>query len=167
MSTSAQRITRPLATVLVAAGLSLAGCGTEGPETGTDVEDVTDGEIAESPAQASAGAGEMAYEGDYNQQFQDEVTTYVGEQVTLSAEVSRSLTSDTFEIGGPGDPLLIVEEQEQLPPVEEEQVVRVIGTVHDDFDVTVVEELGIDPVEEFDAYDGEPYIRATSAEIIE
>ncbi|MFI7481299.1 hypothetical protein ACH9EU_02670 [Kocuria sp. M1R5S2] len=167
MSTSAQRITRPLATVLVAASLGLAGCGTEGPETGTDVEDVTDGEIVESPAQASEGAGEMAYEGEYNQQFQDEVTTYVGEQVTLSAEVSRDLTSDTFEIGGPVDPLLIVEEQEELPPVEEEQVVRVIGTVHESFDVTVVEELGIDPVEELDAYEGEPYIRATSAEIIE
>ena len=43
----------------------------------------------------------------------------------------------------------------------------VTGTVHENFDVTVVEEEGIDPVEELDAYVGQPYILATSAEIIE
>lgn len=130
------RPTGVLTAVLVAAGLGLAGCGTEGPETGADVGDITDGE-------------------------------HVGEQVTVSAEVSRALTSDTFEIAGPVDPLLVVEQGELLPAVEEEQVVRVTGTVHENFDVTVVEEEGIDPVEELDAYVGQPYILATSAEIIE
>ncbi|WP_460669067.1 hypothetical protein [Kocuria himachalensis] len=41
--------TRTAAAALVAAaGLGLAGCGTEEPETGTDVEDVTEGEVLES-----------------------------------------------------------------------------------------------------------------------
>ena len=172
MDTQRRYTTRKAAAALVAAaGLGLAGCGTEGPEAGTDVEDITDGEVVESSApatdDATDGAAAMAYDGAYNQEFYDEATTYVGQQVTVSAEVSRALTSDTFEIAGPVDPLLVVEQGELLPAVEEEQVVRVTGTVHENFDVTVVEEEGIDPVEELDAYVGQPYILATSAEIIE
>lgn len=152
------------------AGLGLAGCGSEGPETGTDVEDVTDGEVVESSAAATedAGAMAMAYEGDYNQDFYDESTTYVGQQVTLSAEVSETLSPDAFAIAGAVDPLLIIE-SEEIPSLDTGQVVQVTGTVQDGFDVvTVEEELGVDLEDEaFADFEGEPYIMATSGEVIE
>ncbi|WP_162460026.1 hypothetical protein, partial [Kocuria sediminis] len=155
-----------------AAGLALAGCGTEGPETGTDVEDVTDGEVVESPTTSTDGAtetdGAFAYEGEYNQDFYDQSTTYVGQQVTLSAEVSETLSPDAFAIAGAVDPLLIIEEQE-IPSLDEGQVVQVTGTVQEGFNVTTVEEdLGIDLDDAvFADYEGDPYIQATRAEILE
>ncbi|MGQ1838878.1 hypothetical protein ACT4S2_10510 [Kocuria turfanensis] len=171
MRAHSTRTTRTLAAGLFAvAGLGLAGCGSEGPETGTDVEDVTDGEVVESSAAATEDAGAMAlaYEGDYNQDFYDEVTTYTGQQVTLSAEVSETISPDTFAIAGAVDPLLIVEEQE-IPPLDDGQVVQVTGTVQEGFDVVGVEqELGVDLEDEaFTEFEGEPYIMATSGEVIE
>ncbi|KLU10248.1 MULTISPECIES: hypothetical protein [unclassified Kocuria] len=171
MGTHSTRTTRTLAAGLFAvAGLGLAGCGSEGPETGTDVEDVTDGEVVESSAAATEDAGAMAlaYEGDYNQDFYDEVTTYTGQQVTLSAEVSETISPDAFAIAGAVDPLLIVEEQE-IPPLDDGQVVQVTGTVQEGFDVAGVEqELGVDLEDEaFTEFEGEPYIMATSGEVIE
>jgi hypothetical protein len=66
------------------------------------------------------------------------------------------------------DPLLIVEEQE-IPPLDDGQVVEVTGTVAQDFDIAATEEeLGIDLEDELYAdYVGEPYIMATSGEILE
>ena len=113
MRTRDGHTTRVLATGLFAiAGLGLAGCGTEGPETGTDVEDVTDGEVAESsPAPQDGGSvAGTGYVGPYDQAFYDEATTYVGQEVTLSAEVSETISPDTFAIAGAVDPLLVVEQ---------------------------------------------------------
>ncbi|MFC4903016.1 hypothetical protein [Kocuria oceani] len=171
MRAHSTRTTRTLAAGLFAvAGLGLAGCGSEGPETGADVEDVTDGEVVESSAAATEDPGAMAlaYEGDYNQDFYDEVTTYTGQQVTLSAEVSETISPDTFAIAGAVDPLLIVEEQE-IPPLDDGQVVQVTGTVQEGFDVAGVEqELGVDLEDEaFTEFEGEPYIMATSGEVID
>lgn len=181
MRTLDRRSTRVLATSLFAvAGLGLAGCGTEGPEEGTTVEEVTDGEVVETaaPAEGETAAeepmaeepveGELAYEGPYDQAFYDEATTYVGQQVTVSAEVSETISPDVFAIAGAVDPLLIVEEQE-IPPLDEGATVQVTGTVQDDFAVTTVEEeLGVDLVDEdFADYEGQPYIMATSAEVLE
>ncbi|MEX5302312.1 hypothetical protein [Kocuria sabuli] len=169
MGTRNRHATRTLAAGLFAvAGLGLAGCGSEGPETGTDVEDITDGEVVESSPAATQDAGAMAYAGDYNQDFYDESTTYVGQQVTLSAEVSETLSPDAFAIAGAVDPLLIIE-SEEIPALDTGQVVQVTGTVQDDFDVvTVEEELGVDLEDGvFADFEGEPYIMATSGEVIE
>lgn len=171
MRTRDRRTARMLAAgVAAVAGIGLSGCGTEGSEAGTDVEDVTDGEVVESSAAATedAGAMAMAYEGDYNQDFYDEVTTYTGQQVTLSAEVSETISPDAFAIAGAADPLLIVESQE-IPPLDDGQVVQVTGTVQEGFDVvSVEEELGVDLEDEaFTDFEGEPYIMATSGEVLE
>ncbi len=173
MDTQRRYTTRKAAAALVAAaGLGLAGCGTEGPEAGTDVEDITDGEVVESSApatdDATEGAAVMAYDGAYNQEFYDEATTYVGQQVTVSAEVSETLSPDSFAIAGAVDPLLIVEDGE-VPAVDEGQVIQVTGTVQENFSVTGVEEqLGVDLDDElFTDFEGEPYIMATSGEILE
>ena len=53
MDTQRRYTTRKAAAALVAAaGLGLAGCGTEGPEAGTDVEDITDGDLVLTAATA-------------------------------------------------------------------------------------------------------------------
>ncbi|WP_424346989.1 hypothetical protein [Kocuria sp. CH-021] len=160
--------------IFAVAGLGLAGCNTEGPEEGTDVEDVSEGEVLESsPApqetDREVGAG---YVGPYDQAFYDESETYAGQEVTVSAEVTETLSTDTFVIAGAEetavDPLLIVEEQE-IPPLDDGQVVEVTGTVAQDFDIAATEEeLGIDLEDDLYAdYVGEPYIMATRGEILD
>lgn len=160
--------------IFTVAGLALAGCNTEGPEEGTDVEDISEGDVAESsptPSVSDAGLG-VGYAGRYDQTFYDEADTYVGEEVTVSAEVTETLSDDTFVIAGTDntavDPLLIVE-QEEIPPLDDGQVVQVKGTVQKNFDVAAAEkELGIDLEDELYAdYVGEPYLMATSGEILE
>lgn len=158
--------------IFAVAGLGLAGCNTEGPEEGTDVEDISEGEVLESsPAPQETGTG-AGYVGPYDQAFYDASETYAGQEVTVSAEVTETLSTDTFVIAGAAgtavDPLLIVEEQE-IPPLDDGQVVEVTGTVAQDFDIAATEEeLGIDLEDELYAdYVGEPYIMASSGEILE
>lgn len=174
MRTRDRRSTRAMAAGIVAvAGLGLAGCNTEGPEEGTDVEDVSEGEVLESsPAPDNNPTAGDTFIGNYDQDFYDESETYAGQEVTLSAEVTETLSTDTFVIAGASgtavDPLLIVEEQE-IPPLDDGQVVQVTGTVQEGFDVAGVEqELGVDLEDEaFTEFEGEPYIMATSGEVIE
>ncbi|THJ66559.1 hypothetical protein E8P82_08900 [Arthrobacter echini] len=160
--------------VFAVAGLALAGCNTEGPEEGVDVEDISEGDVASSsPAAETPMAGE-GYSGLYDQNFYDEARAdaYAGQEVTVSAEVTETLSDDTFVIAGTAntavDPLLIVEEEE-IPPVDVGQVVQVTGTVMQDFDVAAAEEmLGIDLDDELYAdFIGEPYVSITSGEVIE
>ena len=164
MRTRGRRSTRLMAAgILAVAGLGLAGCNTEGPEEGADVEDLSENGDAEVA---------MGYVGPYDPAFYEESETYVGQQVTVSAEVAETLSTGTFVIGGTADtavdPLLIVEEQE-IPALEVGQVVEVTGTVQQGFDVAAAEEeFGIELEDELYAdYVEEPYITATSAEIIE
>lgn len=160
--------------IFTVAGLGLAGCNTEGPEQGTDVEDISEGEVAEtSPAPEETVAEPMApYAGPYDQPFRDEADAYVGQEVTVSAEVTETLSDDTFVIAGAAgtavDPLLILE-MEEIPPLDEGQVVELTGTVQQDFDVAAAEEkLGIDLEDErYADYVGEPYLEITSGEILE
>ncbi|MGQ1797330.1 hypothetical protein ACT4S5_09355 [Kocuria oceani] len=174
MRTRDRRSTRAMAAGIVAvAGLGLAGCNTEGPEEGTDVEDVSEGEVLESsPAPDNNPTAGDTFIGNYDQDFYDESETYAGQEVTLSAEVTETLSTDTFVIAGAAgtavDPLLIVEEQE-IPPLDDGQVVQVTGTVAQDFDIAATEEeLGIDLEDELYAdYVGEPYLMATRGEILE
>lgn len=175
MGTRDRPSTRVMAAgIFAVAGLGLAGCNTEGPEQGTDVEDISEGEVLESSPAPQEGEAELStgYAGPYDQAFYDQNETYAGQEVNVSAEVAETLSTDAFVIAGAAgttvDPLLIVEEQE-IPPLDEGQVVEVTGTVQQDFDIAAVEqELGIDLEDDLYAdYVGEPYIMATSGEILE
>lgn len=178
-----------LAGTITVTALGLAGCNSEGPEEGTDVEDISEGEVASSSpspeptamggdmatgmaTDMATGPGALGYNGLYDTNFYDQADTYAGQQVTVSAEVSETLEENSFVIAGTEDtavdPLLIIEEEE-IEPFEDGQVVQVMGTVQVDFDVvSVEEELGIELDDDLYAdYVGEPYLMATSAEVLE
>ncbi|GAA1347091.1 hypothetical protein [Arthrobacter roseus] len=144
------------------AAFGIVGCdSTSGTEEGTDVEDV----VEEDDAAAAAGA----YDGVYDQTFYDEMDTYVGEEVTVSADVNEILTPMSFTIAGTDDTtveaLLVVHDTE-LPEVTSGLTVGVTGTVQEAFDLpTVEEEMGVDLDDEaYEDWDGEPYIEATNVD---
>lgn len=154
------RTTNPFARTAVAgifalSALGLSACGdTAGSEAGTDVQDVqeetTDG-----------------YDGVYDSAFYDDVESYDGEQVTVSAEVDEVLDISAFTIAGTDDttvePLLVISTTEAAE-TEVGRAVAVTGTVHESFDfATVEEEMDFDFDESvFEGWDGEPYIVASS-----
>lgn len=146
-----------------AAILSVAACGdTAGSEQGADVEDVAE----EEPA-ADDAAAEGAYDGPYDAGFYGEMDSYVGEEVTLSANVNEVISPTAFTIAGTDDTTvdeLLVVHPENLPEVSPDLTVGVTGTVMEAFDlVTVEEDLGVDLDDAFyEDWDGEPYLNATS-----
>ena len=144
--------------------VGLVGCNsTSGTETGADVEDI----VEEEPVVEDSDAG--PYDGVYDQGFYDDVDTYVGEEVTVSADVNEILTPMSFTIAGTDDTtvdaLLILHDTE-LPEVTPGLTVGVTGTVQKAFDLpTVEEEMGVDLDDAaFEDWDGEPYIEATSVD---
>lgn len=153
------------------AALTFVGCGTSGPEEGTTVEDVAEGEggeVAEEPA----AEGEMAYDGAYDAAFWEDSTNLVGQEVTVSAEVGSIIEpASSFTIAGTDDttvePLLIVHNQGEMPELEEGLTVGVTGTVQDAFDiVTVEEELGVDLDDTlYTDWEGERYIQANQVDL--
>ncbi|GAA2176909.1 hypothetical protein GCM10009784_25420 [Arthrobacter parietis] len=161
--------------ILPITAFGVAGCNsTSGPETGTDVEDIVEEDelIDEEDVAEEADPALEPYDGAYDQDFYDDAENYVGQEVTVSADVTATLTDDSFVIaGGPDttvDPLLVIEEQE-IPPLDVGQAVKLTGTVEQAFDVAAVEEeFGIDLEDElFADYVGDPYLAVTSAEILE
>lgn len=160
-----------LAGLVAVAGLGLAGCG--GEESGTDVEDVTEGEVAESspaaePTEAMTGAvPPVGYEGMYNRDYYDQQQTYQGQSVSLTGEVEAVVSPEAFSISDPNDAeldsLLVVHNLDQPPALEEGQMVQVEGTVQTDFDpATVGGQMGADLDENvFGDFEGDPWIEAT------
>jgi hypothetical protein len=143
-----------VAGVIVAAGLAiaaLAGCGndTAGPETGASV-----GEVQED----AAGVGEEPLE---------EPGPFVGQTVTVSADVSEIITPGAFTIAGTEntgiEPLLVIAQQPNQVNVVEDTAVAVTGTVRQAFNIAEVEnEFGVDYDDGlFTEWGGEPYIVAT------
>lgn len=143
--------------VFAVSALTLTGCSddTAGPETGTDVEDIQE-EEAVGP-----------YDGLYDTTFYDNIDSYVGEEVTVSADVNEIVSPTSLTIAGTEDtdvePMLVVSADE-VSGLEPDLTVRVTGTVHEAFDLpTVEDEMGLDLDDElYDEFDGEPYIEATS-----
>jgi hypothetical protein len=125
---------------VVAAGLGLgvlAGCGndTAGPETGASVEDVQEEPAAEEPLdeEPAAGAQEVGA---------DEARSFVGQTVTVSADVNEILGPQAFTIAGTentdAEPLLVIANQpDQL--VQPDSALAVTGTVRQAFDLPAVE----------------------------
>lgn len=163
-----------VAGVFAVTGLALAGCGGEDTGTGTDVEDVTEGEVLESSPAASAtdGAAEptaavTSYRGWYNRGFAEDQATYAGQEVTLTGEVEGVVSEQAFSISDPNDvdldSLLVVHNMDQPPAVEEGQLVQVVGTVQTSFDpATASEDVGVQLDENvFGDFEGDPWIQAT------
>ncbi|MFC3300629.1 hypothetical protein FJV46_06655 [Arthrobacter agilis] len=110
--------------------------------------------------------GDDAYIGAYDQSWYDDNESYVGEEVTLSADVNEVIDPTAFTIAGSDDTTvdeLLIVHPENLPEVSPELTVAVTGTVKEDFDlVTVEEELGVDLDDAlYEDRDGENYVHAT------
>lgn len=158
---STRRITRTaLAGTLAVSAFGLSACGsddTSGTEEGVDVEDIQEEDV--DP--------DSVYDGVYDTTFYEEVGTYDGEEVTVSADVNEIISSTSFTIAGTEDtdvePMLVVSAEENAD-LEEEQTIGVTGTVQTAFELTVVEDdLGIDLDDEAYAdWEGQPYLVASS-----
>ena len=151
--------TLALAGIIPLAALSLTGCNsTSGPEEGADVEDVVEEDNEAAP-----------YNGALDSEFYDAYESYIGEEVTVSADVNEIISDTSFTIAGTDDTtveaLLVVTEGE-MPEVESGLTVAVTGTVMESFDLpTVEDETGLDLEEDAYAdYDGENYIVASEVD---
>lgn len=149
------------ATLAAVIALGLAGCNRDDPIP-------ADGEFMGNSVPPAEGTGQedgVVYEDPFDQEFIDEAATYVGQRVTISGEVGRTLSADTFTLSGAADPMLIVEEQEILE-VSEGQSVEITGTVRENFSVAEVEEqLGIELDDElYTDFEGDYYVVATEGQ---
>ncbi|GAA2498383.1 hypothetical protein [Streptomyces gobitricini] len=129
-----------LATLLAATTPVLTGCGDSGgKETGLDI----------------GGVHEAFERGD--------AESVVGQEGTFSGYVKEAISPWAFTIGGDEfsgvEPLLVIEKD--LPSVNEDELVRVTGTVRE-FDLAKVEqEIGVDFAETlYKKFQGEPYVMA-------
>jgi hypothetical protein len=147
--------------------LGLAGCSndTAGPETGTDVEDIQEGDVDEGGDVTDATE---PYHGPYDEPFKDNVDAWVDQDVTVSARLDEILTDQWLTIAGTDDTtvdalLVLHPDPVAYTPGD---VLEVTGTVHGEFVLRdVEEELGTDLDDEmFRRWEGEPYISATSIE---
>jgi hypothetical protein len=146
-----------------AAGV-ITGCGAGDPPQPVP-------ETESSPAQQEQTSGAptaTAYSGPYDEAFRAEVTSYAGQQVTLSGEVadlvpSRSALVLTDPENPEADPLL-VSAQYAFPDAEEGAAVEVTGTVQTNFQARidqgdVDEEAGF-----YDRHIGQPYLDQAALE---
>jgi hypothetical protein len=145
----------PAALLLALGGVSACSEDTTGPEAGVTVEDI-------------AGSGERDAVGLEGGDLQ-EVREYLGQEVTVSADVDQVIAERAFTVGrrnAETQPLLVVTsvDQELLPGT----TVQVTGEVR----TFVFEELSQEEASwmlevgeaQWTAFDGEPYVAATSVE---
>lgn len=189
-TTGARRLGRGLVAAGGAALLTfgVSACGdTAGSEEGASVEDVQEdvqddeGLVEdEAPAEDEVGlAGEenevvgddvsYVYDGDYDSVFYDELDTYVGEEVTLSADVNEVLGDSAFTIAGTDDTSVdefLVVGADGTEELEPGLTVQVTGIVEETFDVVgVEEELGVDLDDSlYNDWEGEGYLVATAVD---
>lgn len=127
--------------------LSLAACGndddTAGQESGTAVEDIT----------------------EEDQYFADD--QYVGEQVTVSAEVEEVLSPQSFRLDGGdwGDESLLVVSAPRAKDLQDDDVVQVTGTVREFTYDDYANEYGLDDPGIYDEYDEEEFIEASKVDV--
>lgn len=135
------------AATMASAVLVLGGCGgTAGPETGVDVEDVQDEPFEEDSFF-----------------FEGEIDSFVGQEVTLSAEVSEIIGPNGFTIAAENaEELLVVHDGNAQITVD--TPVQVTGTVFKTFILREAEEFADADFADgaFIDFDGEPYIQATA-----
>lgn len=150
-----------LAGALSFTALGVASCGTEGPETGADVEDVQ-----EAPEETETNNAANPFDGPYDQGFLDDVDVREGQEVTVSANVNEIITPEAFTIAGTEDttvdPLLVLHKNAE-PELKPDLTVKVTGTVQVAFDLPAVEkDLDVDLDDAlFEDWDGKPYLQAS------
>ncbi|WP_155850089.1 hypothetical protein [Arthrobacter sp. H41] len=159
------RIRRKLAPLLVVpvAMIGLAGCSSE-PEA-ADLQEIIGETEPNAPGQVANGADVGPFSGVFDADFRGDIPSYLGSEVTLSAEVGEILTAEALTIVGDDEaaPLLVVTGSE-VPELETGQTVEVDGLVREGFDVLAFEEAsGVDLEDEvFLDWEGEYYIDATA-----
>jgi hypothetical protein len=159
-----------MAGILPIAALSLAGCNsTSGTEEGAAVEDVVEEDAVEDEPVAEDDAAVEPYDGVYDTAFYEDYDSYVGEEVTLSADVNEIVSEKSFTIAGTDDTTveaLLVLADGQMEEVTPGLTVSVTGTVMESFDLpTVEEETGLDLEDDaFTDFDGENYVVAESVD---
>lgn len=124
---------------------SVAACGsddTAGPETGTDVEDITEDD----------------------QYFASD--EFAGQTVTISAEVEDVLSPKSFVLNGDdwGDDSVLVLSAQEAQDLQEDDIVQVTGTVksftYDDY----AGDYGLAEPGLYEAYGDEEFIEATKVD---
>ena len=145
--------------------LGLGACSdTEPLEEGVDPADPADDGLDAQPGGPLSGVDNPAF-------FQD-LESYVGEEVEISAEVTEVISPTAFTIAGAGDTgvgSLLVVSATELAALEPDARVGVTGTVRESFAVAEVEEeLGIDLEDElFADWDRSNYLVADDVEVLE
>lgn len=148
MFTVRKRVLAPTMALAVAASLTACSDDSAGPETGADVEDVAEQPIVEEPV---------------------ENASFLGQTVTVSAEIEEMVSPQAFWIGG-DDQVLVISSGASFEEmgfdiseglVEDDVVVRVTGTVKE-FDLAGLEdEFGVDYDDEvFEPFEGQHVIVA-------
>ncbi|MDR7301574.1 hypothetical protein [Haloactinomyces albus] len=132
--------------VLALFSVVLSACGgdeTGGPETSADVGDIT---------------GQQAYFGGSDQ--------FVGQRVTLSAEVTEVFTPTSFQLDAAewGDDSLLVVSAQQRNNLRAGELVQVTGTVRSSFAYDQnADRYGLAAdAEVYSDYEGEKYLAASS-----
>ena len=155
-----------LAAVAAVSALGLSACGgTEPLEEGVDAADVT-----EDDGLDAREGGPLA--GVDNPAFFEDLESYVGDEVEITAEVTEVISPTAFTIAGAGDTSvssLLVVGAEEFTALEPDATVEVTGTVREAFAVAdVEEELGIELEDElFADWDQENYLVAEDVEVLE
>ncbi len=147
----------PAALLLALGAVSACSGDTSGPETGASVEDISG--VAEDDA-IGLDEGDIA-------EFQE----YLGDTVTVSADVNQILAQRAFTIGGPNtdaQPLLVISPTDrELPPGTPVRVTGVVRTfVFDELSRQDAQMLLQAGQAQWLAFDGEPYVAATELEIL-
>lgn len=130
----------------------LAGCA----GMGEDESPVDFGE-----QEATLGEERLSYDGDYSNDFVRDLNDFADQEVALTGEVHRVVSSDAFTLGGESvDELLVI--NAQRTDVRKGDEVRVVGKLHRGLDRQAVEsDLGrsLDAVA-LARWDAEPYLKA-------
>lgn len=135
----------------------LAGCGDDGDSTGPE-EGVTVEDVMEEPG--------LDY--DFDGDGQPDADEHLGEEVTVSGEVSAQVDDRVFHVAGePGTAgLLVVSDEPIVDRLDSDDVVRVTGTVREVAPSTFERELGVPYDEDYDSFGGRHAVFATSVEVI-
>lgn len=176
MRTATNRRARLAGGLVLASGLVLTGCSSDsaGPEAGSvtteDLQELQDqvGLFDDRLTALEGGAGDVG----------GEQADIVGQEATISAEVSEVITSSgvgsAFRIGGESGPSVAVLSGTAPEGLDATDTVQITGTVvvinRDSFeqDFGLAEgDLFDDPDGFFTEFDGQPAIMATEIEVLQ
>jgi hypothetical protein len=153
--------------VLAVLGFTACNEDSAGPEVGADVEDVREEPGIDGNDDAVGGAvdGDNAVGGD--EELFEDPEPFLGERVTVSAEVAEVVSPAALRIAGEGfpesEPVLVVGAPNGVPNVDDDDIAEVTGTVREFAVADVEQELDIDL---FVDYEDDHVIVASSVTII-